>query len=270
MNTKELESFMNDWENPSIIGIDRVEPRTTLIPYADKDSALDGDRMRSPFFKTLDGSWSFGYFPNPGAVPKDFSEEDYDASLWDEITVPSCWQLKGYGRPHYTNVKYPFPLDPPRVPSENPTGCYVRDFEIPEHWSGRRVMLMFRGVDSYFEVWVNGERAGASKGSRLPAEFDISAKVRAGSNRIAVKVLQWSDASYLEDQDMWWLSGIFREVTLTALPSVDVFDVFAKTTLDKAAKGARLDVELSLKAKSSKELKSASLEIELFDPKAPP
>ncbi len=256
---------MNDWENQSVIGINRVEARSVLIPFAEKDSAIEGERSRSPFFKTLNGAWSFGYFSCPEAAPEGFYKEDYDAGLWDQIEVPSNWQMKGYGRPHYTNVKFPFPVDPPRVPSENPTGCYIRSFEIPEAWDGRQIMLMFRGVDSYFELWINGKSVGSSKGSRLPAEFDITKYVRAGENSVAVKVIQWSDASYLEDQDMWWLSGIFREVTLTALPSLDLFDLFVRTTLDKANRDSALDIELTLKNFSAKALKCASVDFELFD-----
>lgn len=256
---------MNDWESQKITGINRVAAHSVAIPFATKEDALEGDRARSPFFKTLNGAWRFGYFPCPQATPEGFFKESYDAGLWDEIMVPSNWQMKGYGRPHYTNVVYPFNVDPPHVPSENPTGCYIRSFEIPEDWRGRRVMLMFQGVDSYFEVWVNGKSAGSSKGSRLPAEFDITPYIRTGVNKVAVKVLQWSDGTYLEDQDMWWLSGIFREVTLTALPQLDLFDLFVRTTLDKANRDAVLDIEATLFNSSAKALKGASVEFDLLD-----
>ncbi len=124
--------------------------------------------------------------------------------------------MHGFGKPHYTNIQYPFPIDPPRVPTENPTGSYRRVLHVPAEWTGRRLVLRFDDVDSFCVVWVNGVEIGMSKGSRLPAEFDITAAVRPGQDELAVRVCQWSDASYLEDQDMWWLSGIFREVTLLA------------------------------------------------------
>ncbi len=256
---------MKDWENQTLIGVNRVEARATLIPYDDAESALSGDRSRSPFFKLLNGAWSFACFPSPESAPANFQDEDFDCSLWDDIVVPSHWQMKGYGHPHYTNVIYPFPIDPPRVPSENPTGCYVRSFTVGEEWKGRRLMLMFRGVDSFFQVWINGSFAGMSKGSRLPAEFDITKLARQGENKIAVKVLQWSDASYLEDQDMWWLSGIFREVSLTALPSLDLFDLFVRTDLDKSYADATLSVESKVRNFGTKPLKGFTLEYELFD-----
>jgi hypothetical protein len=137
----------------------------------------------------------------------DFAAPDCEDAGWDYLPVPSCWQLHGYGRPHYTNIRYPFVIDPPRVPSENPTGSYRRHFFVPEAWSGRRLILRFEGVDSAFEVHVNGEYVGFSKGSRIPAEFDVTEHVRPGEeNLLAVRVWQWSDGTYLEDQDMWWLS----------------------------------------------------------------
>lgn len=256
---------MKDWENQSLVGINRVEGRCALIPFDAKEDAIAGDRTLSPYFKLLNGAWKFGYFPNPESVPSDFHEKDFGCEGWDEIVVPSNWQMKGYGRPHYTNVVYPFPIDPPHVPSENPTGCYVRDFHVGKEWAGRRLMLMFRGVDAFFYVWINGSLAGMSKGSRLPAEFDVTGLVKEGCNRIAVQVVQWSDATYLEDQDMWWLSGIFREVSLTSLPSLDIFDLFVRTDLDKSYRDATLKVEAKINNFSKKDTKGCKLEVELLD-----
>ena len=174
----------NDWENPSITNFNRLPARTLLVPFADKESAVLNDKTASPYYKTLNGTWKFGYFPNPQSVTPGFQEEDATLDDWNEISVPSNWQMEGFGHPHYTNTKYPFPLDPPHVPTENPTGCYVRDFEIPALWDNRRIILTFRGVDSFFYVWVNGSLVGMSKGSRIVSEFDISEYVGVGINKI--------------------------------------------------------------------------------------
>jgi beta-galactosidase/evolved beta-galactosidase subunit alpha len=155
--------------------------------------------------------------------------------------------MQGYGRPHYTNVQFPFPVDPPRVPTGNPTGSYRREFFVADDWIGRRILLRFDGVDSAFHVWVNGREVGLSKGSRLPAEFDVTDCVRAGQNVIAVRVVQWSDGTYCEDQDMWWLSGIFRDVSLIALAPVHVYDVTVRTDLDAGIRDAVLDLRVLLR-----------------------
>ena len=257
----------HDWEDQNLTNINRLEARTLLVPYLDREDALAGDPTQSPLYRTLNGVWKFGYFPNPQSGTEGFQEEEANLKDWDDIVVPSNWQMESYGHPHYTNVQYPFPLNPPYVPNENPTGCYVRDFEIPEEWDNRRIILTFRGVDSFFYVWINGSLAGMSKGSRIISEFDISEYVGVGTNRIAVEVIQWSDASYLEDQDMWWLSGIFREVSLTALPLTSIFDVFARPTLDKALASGVLDVEVKLRNFSVKAAKG-TLEAELLDENA--
>ncbi|MCY2929724.1 MAG: DUF4981 domain-containing protein [Planctomycetota bacterium] len=180
----------------------------------------------------LSGCWKFHYTPSPAEAPAGGSDADFDASAWDDVAVPGCWQMQGYGRPHYTNIMFPIPVDPPRVPTDNPTGSYRREFALPEDWAGRTVWLRFDGVDSAFHVWVNGQPAGFSKGSRIPAEFDVTALVRPGPNVLAVRVLQWSDGTYCEDQDMWWLSGIFRPVHLIARPACHVRDVQLRTDLD--------------------------------------
>ncbi|MEV4223075.1 glycoside hydrolase family 2 TIM barrel-domain containing protein [Nonomuraea sp. NPDC049725] len=167
----------------------------------------------------LNGPWRFRLSPH-ARVADDFAAPGYDDSGWDELPVPSHWPLHGHGAPAYTNVSYPFPIDPPHVPSENPTGDYRRVFDLPEGWTGGR--LRFDGVESYAKVWLNGHELGFTTGSRLPAEFDAGPWLRPGRNVLAVRVHQWSAASYLEDQDMWWLPGIFRDVTLTR-SAADVF-----------------------------------------------
>ncbi|MEU4292209.1 glycoside hydrolase family 2 TIM barrel-domain containing protein [Kribbella sp. NPDC026596] len=202
---------------------------------------LDDDSAKLP----LTGDWSFRLSPSVADAPDDL--KDPDTSGWDTLAVPGHWQLSGYGAPAYTNVVYPFPLEPPYVPTDNPTGDYVRTVTVPADWAGARVVLRFEGVDSRFAVHVNGELVGWSSGSRLPSEFDLTELVAPGKEaRIAVRVHQWSAGSYVEDQDMWWLSGIFREVNLLALRPGAPTDVFVKAAYDHLDGAGTLLVESDL------------------------
>ncbi len=189
---------------------------------------LDSDAPRL----ALDGPWRFRYSGRADG-PEDFADPGYDDAGWDTLDVPAHWQLHGYGAPAYTNVRYPFPLDPPRVPDENPTGDYRRTFRVPADWPGGRALLRFGGVDSAAKVWLNGEPVGSTTGSRLPTEFDVTRLLRADAdNVLAVRVVQWSSGSYLEDQDMWWLSGIFRPVELLSRPADGVDDLTVRADFD--------------------------------------
>ncbi len=259
----------NDWENQVITELNRLEARTLTVPFQDKETALLGDKTLSPYRKSLNGAWKFQLFPDVQSVQKEFYCEDADLSDWDEIVVPSMWQMEGYGVPHYTNSQYPFPIDPPNVPRENPTGCYVRDFEIPQNWDGKRIILTFRGVDSFFYVWVNGKKTGMSKGSRIVSEFDITDLVNVGTNVIAVQVMKWSDATYLEDQDMWWLSGIFREVSLSAEGVVSMYDAAVTASLDKKYTTGILAVDAII-CNVAQAVKGYSVTAELFDAEGTP
>ncbi|MCD0443261.1 DUF4981 domain-containing protein [Glycomyces sp. A-F 0318] len=187
----------------------------------------------------LDGDWRFRLGAGLHDLTEGFEDPAFDPRGWDVLAVPSMWQMHDldgaapYGRPQYTNTYYPFPVDPPRVPDANPTGEYRRTFTLPADWPGTgATLLRFEGVDSAFAVWLNGTRLGDGKGSRLPTEFDATAHLRPGENTVAVRVHQWSAGSYLEDQDMWWLSGIFRPVALVHRPERGVDDVFAHADYD--------------------------------------
>mgnify|MGYP000026501678 CR=1 FL=1 len=223
---------MDDWIDPTIVGRNRLAPHTDILPYDDAGSAREGDRAASPWIHSLNGDWTFDLAPMPDDAPADFADPAFDAGDWDSIEVPLNWQCAGYDAPHYTNVVYPFPLDPPEVPTENPTGRSRRTFHVDEDWDGRQIRLHFEGVDSAFHLWVNGERVGYSEGARLPAEFDVTEYVEPGDNTVAVRVYKWTNGSYVEDQDMWWLSGIFREVYAYAVPETHVADVDVRTDLD--------------------------------------
>ncbi|MGE5704177.1 MAG: beta-galactosidase subunit alpha [Clostridia bacterium] len=243
-----LQNTRYDWENHQLLQRNRLPGRTYFLSYPDRISALTYERGTTPWFRLLNGTWSFCHAPSPLEAPPGFFAETFDDSLWDCVQVPHMWQLDGYGRPHYTDVDYPFPADPPLVPSDNPTGSYRRTFSIPAEWDRMQVVLRFEGVDSAYHVWVNGQEVGYSQGSRLPSEFDITPYIRLGENVLAVRVYQWSDGTYLEDQDMWWLSGIFRDVSLFAKPSVHVRDFTVRTELDERYEDAVLRVSTAVSA----------------------
>lgn len=254
-----------DLDNLEVLHRNRLDSRAYFMSYGDIDSALTFERGRAKGFKLLNGMWKFQYLSTPEESPEDFYEENFDASNWDDIRVPGNWQLQGYGYPHYTDLIYPFPVDPPRVPSENPTGCYRRNFYIPEDWSGLQVLLRFEGADSGFHLWVNGKEVGYSQGSRMPSEFDITPYINIGENILAVRVYQWTDGSYLEDQDMWWLSGIFRDVALIARDNVHINDFFIKTDLDENYENGMLNIETVLENVNSNDEEGYKVEYILQD-----
>jgi beta-galactosidase len=198
---------------------------------------------------SLGGQWRFRLSPVAG-IEADVAREDLDDSAWDLIPVPSQWQLEGYGAPAYTNVLYPFPVDPPHVPNENPTGDYRRTFEVPSDWLGERVVLRFDGVDSCARIWLNGQEIGITSGSRLQTEFDVTKAIRAeGQNVLSVRVHQWSAGSYLEDQDMFWMSGIFRDVTLLSRPKHGIDDFFVHAGFDHTTGVGSLRVDATVAAR---------------------
>ena len=262
----------HDWENPQVVGRNKEPGHITLVPYADEATALTGDREASPYFKLLNGEWRFKYVPNPASAPSEFHEPGFDASGWDSITVPGNWQLQGYDKPIYTNVQYPFPADDLlRVPEDdNPTGLYRRIFTVPEEWEGRQIFILFEGVDSAFHLWINGEMMGYSQDSRLPAEFNITPYVQPGENTLAARVYRWSDGSYLEDQDMWRLSGIYRDVYLWAAPSLHVRDFWVRTGLDAAYRDALFQVRAHVRNHSDRDRSNHILEVKLLDASGTP
>jgi beta-galactosidase/beta-glucuronidase len=237
----------NEWENPAFLERNREAARSTLIPYPDLETAQTGERGTSSRFKLLNGNWEFFYAPNPALVPAGFEGDDFTPECWDTLPVPSNWQMHGYGVPNYTNIRYPIPVDPPRVPQENPVGCYRHRFTLTAEETGRHVFLTFEGVNCAFHVWVNGQPVGYSQGSHIPSEFDVAPYVREGENLLAVQVFQWAAATYLEDQDMWRLSGIFRDVYLTFSPAVSIRDLRVRTPFVDGYPNAILELQTTLK-----------------------
>ncbi|MDC6365896.1 MULTISPECIES: glycoside hydrolase family 2 TIM barrel-domain containing protein [Flavobacteriaceae] len=236
-----------DWENPKVIAINTEEPHATFLHY--NESSLETQQKDLPHYKLLNGTWKFYWAPKPSDRPENFYEEAYDVSKWDNIDVPSDWQMRGYGYPIYTNMDYPFPKNAPYIPHDNnPVGSYKRSFNLDKEWISKQVYVHFKGVNSAFYLWVNGKKAGYSEGSKTPAEFDISKFVKEGKNSIAVEVYRWCDGSYLEDQDFWRLSGIERDVVLYATNKIGFKDVRSTATLETPsyAKG-KLSLAVSVK-----------------------
>lgn len=260
-----MSSWVNDWENPEVVEINRMPMHVTSAPYPTGDLARDGGS--SPWTLSLNGQWRFHWAPNPDEAPETFYNPDMDDSSWDQIEVPSNWQMKGYGYPQYVNVQYPFPPDEmPRVPHDsNQVGSYRVSFEVPAAWEGRRITVTFGGVESAFYVWLNGESVGYSQDSRLPAEFDLTPHLRPGKNVLAARVYRWSDGTYLEDQDHWRLAGIYRDVTLTALPAVHLRDFNVQAPLSFDYVDGVLDVRAWVE-NSTREMQTAELWAALYDP----
>ncbi|MBL8877875.1 MAG: DUF4981 domain-containing protein [Phycisphaerales bacterium] len=218
------------WLDPAVTGINRLPPRAVRAVFANTAGAQDA----SPFVQSLNGDWKFHWSPNPAARPVDFFGDEFDDTAWTTISVPSNMEIEGFGVPIYTNSTYPWLIaDPPNIPANNnPVGSYRKTFQVPPAWRGRNVFLRFDGVSSAFFVWLNGRFIGFSEDSRTAAEFDITPHLRDGSNSLAVEVYRWSDGSYLEDQDFWKLSGIFRDVALVAHAPTFIRDVEVRTDLD--------------------------------------
>lgn len=230
------------WVDPEVTGAGRLPGHSPVIPVELGKGAPTPGRDESPWFLDLTGTWEFRLFDCPEGVPSACVDAGADRRDWDDIAVPGNWTVQGWDKPHYTNVGMPFPLRYPNAPDENPTGVYHRRFTLPKRWQKRRTVLHFGGAESVLYVFVNGRPVGMSKDSRLPAEFDISDALVAGENSVAAVVVRWSDASYLEDQDHWWMAGLHREVYAYSVPEVSIADVFARGDLDETCREGTLRV----------------------------
>lgn len=232
-----------DWENPGVTQLNRLEAHPPFSSWRSVEDARDN--TLSPQLRNLNGDWKFAWFASPEAVPESWRLNDPENA--DTIPVPSNWQMYGYDAPIYTNVTYPIPVNPPYVPAENATGCYSLTFDIDEaalHDSQTRII--FDGVNSAFHLWCNGRWVGYGQDSRLPSEFDLSDFLRGGENRLAVMVLRWSDGTYLEDQDMWRMSGIFRDVSLLTKPATQISDLRISTRFNDDFSRAELAAEIRM------------------------
>ncbi|MEH7179299.1 glycoside hydrolase family 2 TIM barrel-domain containing protein [Neobacillus vireti] len=260
-----------EWNNnPEIFQLNRLPAHATSMPFLSVEDALTVDRVESPFCKLLNGEWKFLFSKNPAGRNKDFYKDGFDESEMQPIQVPSHWQFQGYDYPQYTNVRYPWEnqeeLKPPFAPTKyNPVGQYITYFDIPKEWEKQPVYLHFAGVESAFYVWVNGDLVGYGEDSFTASEFDISPYLIEGKNKLAVEVYRWSDASWLEDQDFWRLSGIFRDVYLYSTPVLHISDYFVQTSLDADFKDAELLVNMKVSNYASLFDEPVSIEAHLFD-----
>lgn len=263
-------------EDPRCIGIHKEPAHASLMPYGNLQEALKANRHASSFSRSLNGLWKFNWVSWPQQRPVDFYQTSYDVSGWKDIKVPSNWQVEGYGTPYYSNISYIFKKDFPHVMSEppksftaykerNPVGSYRRDFIVPADWNGRRVFMTFDGVDAGFFIWVNGQKVGYSVNSRNAAEFDLTKYVKPGKNMVAVEVYRFTTGSYLEDQDQWRLSGIFRNVTLWSAPQEHIRDYFVTTSLDKQYKNAVVNVNATIRNYSSTVVPARKLSVTLYN-----
>ncbi|MBR7128502.1 MAG: DUF4981 domain-containing protein [Lentisphaeria bacterium] len=230
----------NFWELPELIEINRLPMAAELMTFDTAENALSFDRTKSPYFKDINGTWDFILLDHP--------DDDYSNREWDKIKVPGVWTLQGFkDKPIYTNLVMPFDNNPPIVPTENPTGIYKTNLEIPESWQDRRIVLHIGGAESVLEVYCNGSFVGLSKDTRLPAEFDLTNYVETGANELICKVIRWSDASYIEDQDQWWNAGIYRDCYLYSTNKGGyINDIFANGDFDLNTREGILDIETNL------------------------
>ena len=263
-------------ENPELLGINKEPYHATLMPYANLQEALLARRHASSLSKSLNGQWKFNWVPRPEQRPADFYKPGFDVSAWKEIPVPSNWEVQGYGTPFYRNNGYTIKKDFPHVMSEpekwytsykerNPVGSYRREFDLPADWVGRRNFITFDGVDCAFFLWINGEKVGFSVNSRNAADFDLTKYLKPGKNMIAVEVYQYSSGTWLEDQDMWRLHGIFRNVTLWSTPQVHIRDFFVKTDLDKDYKDATIELLTKIKNYGDNTANAQTVTATLYD-----
>ncbi|UOB18468.1 glycoside hydrolase family 2 TIM barrel-domain containing protein [Abyssalbus ytuae] len=273
----------NEWENETIFAINKEEGHVTYYTYPNRQLLINDSTFQkpwtkptSPYYLSLNGTWKFNWVKQPSERPENFYKKKYDVSNWDDIEVPSNWEMKGYGTPIYTNIRYPFKNNPPFIQSEkgytnekepNPVGSYKRDFEIPQDWKGKEIFLHFNGVYSGMFLWINGKKVGYTQGANNDAEFNITKFVKPGTNTIAVQVFRWTDGSYLEDQDMFRLSGIYRDVYLFATPKLTIRDFIIESDFkEENLTRADLSVKAKLKNFDKKAIQNSSFIVTLLDP----
>jgi len=257
---------LKTWQSPETLSLNRLPARATLYPYPTAAAARAGNRGQSPWWKSLNGTWDFCLVDRPESVPAEFVRPEFAPGAgWSKLPVPSNWTMHGHDRPHYTNVIMPFPNPPPSVPEQNPTGLYRTALSVPAEWSGRRVILHVGGAESVLYVWIDGQPVGLAKDTRLPSEFDLTPYVRAGSTHVlAAVVVKWSDASFIEDQDQWWMGGIHREVYLYSQAGYFLEDVFVRGDLEDNLRDGRLRVSVRLGAPDL-EAKGCEVRVQLYN-----
>jgi beta-galactosidase len=261
-----VSAIANDWENSQMVGLNKEEPRASFFAFNSRPEALENDPGKSSSYHSLNGTWKFNFVTKPEDRPVDFFKDDYSLENWAEIQVPGNWELQGFGTPIYTDTEYPFPNNPPYIPHDyNPVGSYKRSFNIPESWRNKQVFVHFAGAKSAMYVWVNGQKAGYSQGSKTPAEFNVTKYIRPGENTLACELYRFSDGAYLEGQDYWKMSGLERDVYLYARPPVHISDYFLHSDLDNNYKDGLFSIDLSLRNLAHTNVDQLQLRVELLN-----
>jgi beta-galactosidase len=262
-----IQSPITEITDIQVTSVNTEKPHCTLIPYSDISAAIQDDPAESPYFLPLNGTWKFNWVSKPDDRPAGFFKQHFSTRRWDDIEVPSDWQMKGYDYPIYVNIRYPWDEPYPQVPMNyNPVGSYKRTFTLPDNWGDREIVLHFGGVNSAFYVWINGKYIGYSEDSKTASEFTITNFVKAGKNSIAVQVFRWCDGSYLEDQDFFRLSGIERDVYLYAIPRMHIRDFFIKADLDDNYRNGIYSIEYNVVNADTLQPGNCEVEIALFGP----
>ena len=254
------------WEDHTVFGIDKLPPHASFFSFSSREAALADRPKFSANYLSLNGLWAFDWQRSPKDRPPGFEQPGYDASAWKKIRVPGNWEVEGYGHPIYLDERYPFETAWPDAPKDyNPIGSYRRTFELPESWDARRIVLHVGAAKSSLDVWLNGEKVGFSQGSKTPAEFDLTPYVKKGENLLALRIRRWTDASYLESQDMLRISGIERDVYLYATPKRHIFDFHAKPGLSVDFTQAQFELDITLGG-FSESAAGGRVAFELLDP----
>ncbi|WP_442590790.1 glycoside hydrolase family 2 TIM barrel-domain containing protein [Pedobacter sp. AW31-3R] len=255
----------NEWENPMLIDQGKERPHVPFMVFGNEKDVIDDDYSKSSNYKLLNGSWKFNYVDKYADRIKDFYRADINDALWANITVPSNWELNGFGIPIYTNITYPHPNNPPFIGENNPVGTYRKTFTVPAGWKNKETFIHFGSISGCAFIYVNGKKVGMTKASKTPAEFNITPFLKEGDNQLAVQVFRWHDGSYLEDQDFWRLSGIERDVYLYALEKLSVWDFFLKGDLDGSYKNGLFSADIELRKFSGNKVSSGVVTVTLSD-----
>ena len=264
-------SFVNsqnrEWEDLSIFSINTEKPHATFYPFASEKLLLENNFKNNNLYNLLNGQWDFKLYRNIDSVPKNFYKKKSNVKKWNIIPVPSNWQFHSKDFPVYSNIIYPYKINPPYMPKDyNPVGLYHKTFVINDDWSDKEVFVHFGGVNSAFYLWINGKKIGYSEGSKTPAEFNITNYINKGKNSMFLQVIRWSDGTYIEDQDFWRLSGIERDVFLYAQPKIAVRDIFVKTNLNDDLKKSEIKIDIDIKNFNDFDSK-ISIKSKLYDDK---
>lgn len=261
-----LQAQINDWENPAVFGINKEKYHTSVVPFDNVKDAKEKDRRQSSYYKLLNGVWKLNYASTPETAPKDFYKPEFNVDNWNNVNVPGSLENQGFSEFIFKNIDHPFTPNEPKIPhNENPVASYRTMFNIPGNWDTKQIYLSFDGVESAFYLWINGQKVGYSENSYCTAEFNITAYLKPGENVLAVQVYRFSDGSYLEDQDFWRLSGIFRDVYLYAIPKVSIADYYAVTDLDNEYRDADLKLSFTVKGAKAQSKGQYVIETSVYD-----